>query len=217
MFKLFSRKTQTAISAWRRKWRASCRRRAGTIVPKAEILDQIKTADQKKLSVKDLNLEKIIDMQSWCKTWQHSGSRRIRAKPKLLSKPKGACKSSWSQIGNLKSFTLTIFWNLAKPVKIFPGIIERQHHTDQKQMRLLKEQQAEWKKVHLRCCCNQIWTTNGGRIPWRVIPICETFKISCLMGRDPMRGGSEYHSTDHWYRLEQCSNITPFRRKTYLD
>ena len=26
----------------------------------------------------------------------------------------------------------------------------------------------------------------GGRIPWNVIAICETFKISCLMGRHPM-------------------------------
>ena len=56
---------------------------------------------------------------------------------------KGACKSSWSRIGNQKSFTLTNSWNLAKLVKIFPGIIVRQHHTDQKQMGLLKEQCAE--------------------------------------------------------------------------
>ena len=40
-------------------------------------------------------------------------------------------------------FTLTIPWNLAKPVKIFPGIIVRLHHTDQKQMGLLREQCAE--------------------------------------------------------------------------
>ena len=33
----------------------------------------------------------------------------------------------------------------------------------------------------------------GGRIPWNAIAICETFKISCLMGRHPMKGGSEYH------------------------
>ena len=57
---------------------------------------------------------------------------------KLLRKPKGACKSSWSRIGSLKSFTLTIPWNLAKPVKIFPGIIVRQHHTHHKQMDLLR-------------------------------------------------------------------------------
>ena len=70
-----------------------------------------------------------------------------RAKQKLLRKHKGACKSSWSQIGNLKSFTRTIPWNLAKLVKIFPGIIARLHHTDQKQMGLLKSS-AQSKRRH---------------------------------------------------------------------
>ena len=51
---------------------------------------------------------------------------------KLLRKHKGACKSSWSRWGSLKSFILTIPWNSAKPVKIFPGIIARLHHTDRK-------------------------------------------------------------------------------------
>ena len=44
-----------------------------------------------------------------------------------------ACKSSWNPRGILKSFTLTIPWNLEKPVKIFPGIIGRRHHTNRKQ------------------------------------------------------------------------------------
>ena len=64
-------------------------------------------------------------------------------KQRLQRKHKGACKSSWSQIGSLKSFTLTIPWILARPVKIFPGIIVRRHHTDRKQMGLLREQCAE--------------------------------------------------------------------------
>ena len=72
-------------------------------------------------------------MQSWCRTWPPNGSSRIRAKPKLLRKHKGACKSS-CQIGSLKSLKLTIPWNLAKLVKIFPGIIARRHHTDRKQL-----------------------------------------------------------------------------------
>ena len=42
-----------------------------------------------------------------------------------------------------RSFTLTIPWNLARLVKIFPGIIVRQHHTDHKQIGLLREQCAE--------------------------------------------------------------------------
>ena len=78
--------------------------------------------------MKVVNLETIIDMQSWCRTWPPNGSSRIRAKQKPVRKHKGACKSSWSQIGNLKSFTLTIPSNLAKPEKIFPGITVLQHH-----------------------------------------------------------------------------------------
>ena len=45
--------------------------------------------------------------------------------------------------GILKSFTLTVLWNLAKPVKIFPGIIVRQHRTVRKLMGLQKEQCVE--------------------------------------------------------------------------
>ena len=57
----------------------------------------------------------------------------------------------------------------------------------------------------------------GGRIPWNVIPICETSQIYCLMGRHPMKGGSEYHLTAQLNRLEQWSNITSFLSKTYRD
>ena len=74
------------------------------------------------------NLETITDMQSWCRTWPPNGSNHIRAKQQLRRKLKEACKSSWSPIGSLKSFTLTIPWNSAKPVKISPGIIARLPH-----------------------------------------------------------------------------------------
>ena len=46
--------------------------------------------------LKVANLETIIDMQSWCRTWPPNGSRRTRAKQKLLRKHKGARKSSWN-------------------------------------------------------------------------------------------------------------------------
>ena len=42
-------------------------------------------------------------MQSWCRTWTPNGSNHIRAKQKLFRKHKGACKSSWSQVGNLEA------------------------------------------------------------------------------------------------------------------
>ena len=71
-------------------------------------------------------------MQLLCRTWPPNESSRIRAKQKLHRKHREACKSSWSPIGSLKSFILTIPWNLAHLVKISPGIIARLHHTDQK-------------------------------------------------------------------------------------
>ena len=109
-----------------------------------------------KFSEKVVNLETIIDIQSSCRTWPPNRSSRIRARSKLLRKHKGACRCSWSPIGSLKSFTLTIPWNLAKLVKIFPGIIVRRHHSDRKQMGFLREQCAEWKKVRLQYCCNRV-------------------------------------------------------------
>ena len=44
-----------------------------------------------------------------------------------------------------------------KACEDFSGIIVRWHHTDRKQMGLLREQCAEWKKVPLQYCCNQVW------------------------------------------------------------
>ena len=67
----------------------------------------------------------------------------------------------------------------------------RQHHTDRKQMGLLREQCAESRKGHLQYCCNQVWVMNCGRIPGNVTAICETFKISCVMGRHHAKGVSE--------------------------
>ena len=107
--------------------------------------------------MKDVNLETIIDTLSWHKIWQLNGFNLIRAKPKLLRKQKRAHKSSWSRRGTQKSFTLTIHWNLTKPVKIYPGIIERQHLTVQKHMGLLRERYAGLKKGSLLYCGNQVW------------------------------------------------------------
>ena len=119
------------------------------------------------------------------------------------------------QIGSLKSFTLTIPWNLAKLVKIFPGIIVLRHHTDQNHMGLLKEQCAEWKKVPLQYCCNQVWMKNGGQIPWNAIPICEASQIYCLMGRPCMRDVLGNHLKDLSFRLVHWLSITSFRSKRW--
>ena len=55
---------------------------------------------------------------------------------------------------------------------------------------------------------------NGGQILWNALPICETFKISCLMGKLHTRGILENHSKDQSFRLVHWLSITLFLRKT---
>ena len=120
--------------------RAPCRRRNGGAVLRAENIGDLITADHKVLSEScesRNNHRYAVVVQDLATQW-------IQAYPcKLHRKPRGACKSFWSPIGSQKSFTLTIPLFSANPVKISPGIIARLHHTDQKQMGLLKEQCAE--------------------------------------------------------------------------
>ena len=93
-------------------------------------------------------------------------------------------------IGSLKSFTLTIPWNLAKAVKIFPGIIARRHHTDQKTMGLLKRAVRRVKEgtsaVLLQSGLNENWWADSMEcctylrkrhrsLVWWEDPIRETF------------------------------------------
>ena len=138
VFTLTSQTTEITKSACEPKMtRAPCRRRTGEALPRAEKFGDLIMADHK-----------------------------VHVKQQLFRKHKRAYKSSWSRRGNQKLFALTNPQNLAKPVKIFLGIIVRRHHTDQKQMRLLTEQCAEWKKAPLQYCRNQVWMKIGGQILW---------------------------------------------------
>ena len=54
----------------------------------------------------------------------------------------------------------------------------------------------------------------GGQIPWNAIPICETFKISCLMGRFHLKDALEKLLKVQLSRLVHCLSITLSLRKT---
>ena len=55
---------------------------------------------------------------------------------------------------------------------------------------------------------------NGGQIPWNAIPICETFKIPCLMGKLHSKGVLENLSMVQSFRLVHLLSIALFLRKT---
>ena len=54
----------------------------------------------------------------------------------------------------------------------------------------------------------------GGQILWNAIPFCETFKISCLMGKLHTRDVLENHLKDRSFRVVHWLSITLFLRKT---
>ena len=95
-----------------------------------------------------------------------------------------------------KSFTLTIPWNVPSLVRNYPGIIARQHHTDQKQMGIAERAVRRVRGGHLRCSCSPVWIMNGRRILWNAAAICETFKISCLTGKHLTNDDSANHLKD---------------------
>ena len=100
--------------------RSPCRRRIGGAVPRAGKIGDLITADHKDLSesCESRNNHRyavvVQDLTTW---WIQSYPCKTKTS---LETQKGACRSSWSRIGSLKSLTLPIPWNLAKLVKIFP-------------------------------------------------------------------------------------------------
>ena len=69
---------------------------------------------------------------------------------------------------------------------------------------------------------------NGGQIPWNAIFICETFKISCLMGRLHTKDVLENHFkgpiipfgslVEYYLSLRKTSQESiNLERKSYLD
>ena len=175
--------------------RASCRRRTGTVVPRAENFGDLITADHKILSQESEsrnNHRYAVVVQDLATQWIQLYPCKTKTSPEtekslqtfleLTRNPKVIYTDNSLEFGKACE---DLSWNhcTSTPHRSETnGIAERA-------VRRVKE-------GHLRYCCNQVWTMNGGRIPWSVTAICETFMISCLMGKDQMKGGSEYHLTD---------------------
>ena len=126
--------------------RASCRRRTGTVVPRAEHFGDLITADHKFLSEgceSRHNHRYAVVVQNLATQWVQAYPCKTKTSQETR---KSSYRSSWSWQGNQKSFTLTILWNLARLARNYPGIIGRQHRTVRKLMGLLREQCAELRK-----------------------------------------------------------------------
>ena len=137
-----------------------CRRRIGGAVTRAENFGDLTTADHKVLSEgceSRHNHQYAVVVQGLATQWIQSYPCKAK---NSQENTKGACKSSWSRIGSQQSFTLTIPWTLAKPVKIFPGIIVRRHHTDRKHMAVRRVKEST-SAVLLRSGLDENWCADS--------------------------------------------------------
>ena len=127
------------------------------------------------------------DTLSWDKIWQLNGFNRDRSKQNLLRKQKSQMefleptrKPKVIYTDNSLKFGKAcedLSWNhctSAPHRSETNGIAERA---------VRRTGRDFFGAVAVQSCCNQVWVKNGGRILWSVTAICETFKISCLMGK----------------------------------
>ena len=56
--------------------------------------------------------------------------------------------------------------------------------------------------------CNQVWMKIGWQIPWNALSICETFKISCLMGGLHKKDVVGNHLKDRLFHLVHWLSIS---------
>ena len=124
--------------------RAPCRRCTGEAVPRArstvfvfQKFGDLITADQKVLSEgceSRTNHRYAVVVQDLATQWIQSYPCKTKTSQETHRSLRKFLEPTWKR----QSFTLTTPWNLAKPVKIFPGIIARRHLTVQKQIGLLR-------------------------------------------------------------------------------
>ena len=132
-----------------------------------------------------MNLETIIDIHSWCRTWPPNGSSRIRAKQRLHRRRR-VFESSSSRRKDIYTDSSLEFgkscedlsWNhrTSTPHRSETnGIAERA-------VRLVD------KRNFLQYCCNQDWMKDGGMILLNAIAIFEMPNTSWQMGKLLMKG-----------------------------
>ena len=148
-------------------------------------------------------------MQLWCRVWPPNGSSRIRAKQKTFQetqrslqkflepnrKPKVIYTDNSLEFG--KAFE-DLSWNhcTSTPHRSETnGIAERAVRRVKEGTSAVLLQSGLGMKIR-------------GQILWNVVPICETFKISRLMGKLHTRDVLENHSKDRSFRLVHWLSIT---------
>ena len=100
------------------------------VVLRAEFFGDLITADHK--------ISKHSPICNCCTRLSHSIDSILSVQNKNFTGNREELAKDLGAVQEIKSFTMTDLWNLAKPAKTYRGIIAHQPFTDQKQMGLLE-------------------------------------------------------------------------------
>ena len=193
--------------------RAPCTRRIGRVVPRAENFGDLITADHKVLSegcesrnnhryavvVQDLATQWIQSYPCKTKTSQET-ERSLQKFLEPNRKPKVIYTDNSLEFGKACE---DLSWNHCTSTP-------HRSETNGIAERAVRRVKGGTSAALLQSGLDE----NGGQIPWNAnLPICETFKISCLMGKLHTKDVLENHLKDQPFRLVHCVSITPSLRK----
>ena len=187
--------------------RALCRRRTGEAPIRAEKFGDLITADHKVFN----EYGDSRNSHRYAVVVQDLASHRVQSYPcktKTSPETEKSLRKFLEPSKKPKFLLRTNHWNLENIVKVYHGIMGLQHLIDPRHMASLKGPYDEWKKEFQEYCYNRDWIKNGGLILWNATPICETFKISCLMGKLHKKGVLENHLKDKLFHLVHWLSIT---------
>ena len=201
VFTFTSRRTRNCNICMRTKTtRAPCRKHTGTVVPRAENVVGLVTADHKVLckGCESRNNHRYAAvMQDLATQWIQS----YPCKTKTSQNTEKSLQKFWEPMRKLKVVYTHNSLEFGKSCEDLSWNHCASTPHVQKLMGLLRERYVGLGKGLLLYCCNEVWMKNGGRIPWSVIAFFETYEISCLMVRHLTNGDSANHMKDEQFRL----------------
>ena len=195
VFTQFSKDPNCEICLKTEKTRSSCRRRAGTVMPRPENFGDLIAAEHKVLSEESEsrnNHRYAVVVQDLATQWLESypcKSKSFQETQKNLIKfLEPTRKQKVIYTDNSLEFGMSCEELSLNHCASTPHRSETHGIAERAVRRVQEGTFAVFLQSGL--------VTNGGRIPWNVTPIYETFKVSCLMGRHLTKGGSECPLTD---------------------
>ena len=175
--------------------RPSCRRRAGTVAPRAEHFGDLVTADHKILcgeSESRNNHRYPVVAQDLATQWIQSYPCKTKSSQETQKNPMKFLESTRKPkvvyTDNSLAFGKSceeLSWNHCTSTP-------HRSETNEIAERAVRGVKEGTSAVLLQSSVDE----NGGRIPRNATAICETVKVSCLMGRHHLKDGSQCAVTD---------------------